>query len=151
MLTDTELAIASRLKAARKLLGMTYAEFCDELGVSHLVYGAWERGEVAISSFDIDEVELVHGVSALWLRSGPGEIPIFERTIAPYTEAVTFSEAELEKLHKPMGWLHKTWIGRWFLKTRICKLLSVFRVAFELARLGIFPNEEQSPPTKSKK
>jgi transcriptional regulator with XRE-family HTH domain len=70
----TEATAGARLKALRKQIGLTQAEFADRLAVSRPLIGKIENGDTVFTESNIRLVCFTFHCSETWLRSGAGEM-----------------------------------------------------------------------------
>jgi SOS-response transcriptional repressor LexA len=77
-----------RLMAAREALGLTLREFAAPLSRTHASVFDWEKGRAPIQPIIAEAIEKHHGISALWLMDGKGEMFVrqsakLESTLVP--------------------------------------------------------------------
>ena len=63
----------TRLKKARKDLGLTQAEFAKELGITQQSYNLIEKGKTTLSDKHIKPICAIFNISEEWLRDGIGQ------------------------------------------------------------------------------
>ena len=63
----------TRLKKARKDLGLTQAEFAKELGITQQSYNLIEKGKTSLSDKHIKPICAIFNISEEWLRDGIGQ------------------------------------------------------------------------------
>jgi transcriptional regulator with XRE-family HTH domain len=86
-----------RIRALRKVLGLTQKEFADRIGITYQMLGLYERGKYEPSEKVLKLISSTFGVSYEWLKTGQGEMwERKEKTLLEELEAKT--KELLEKL-----------------------------------------------------
>ena len=65
--------IQTRLKKARKDLGLTQSQFAEKLGLTQTAYNLIENGKTSLSDKHIKPICAIFGINEEWLRTGINE------------------------------------------------------------------------------
>lgn len=104
--TNENIAIGSRLAAAREAQRLSQVEFADQLGISPRAYQNYERGEREMPTTVLTALHAEFGIDPLWVLIGPGRDP---RKLAASAkpdvleEVIIGVETHLQRTHKKLS------------------------------------------------
>ena len=67
-------SILSRLKEARRCLGLTQTAMAKSIGLTPQAYSQWERGQSTLPDVRLFQICTIHGISPKWIKTGAGEM-----------------------------------------------------------------------------
>ena len=82
--------ILSRLKEARKCLGLTQSGMAKSIGLTPQAYSQWERGQSNLPDVRLFQICNIHGISSKWIETGAGDMFQIKSSQGEFTkEALT--------------------------------------------------------------
>lgn len=66
--------ILSRLREARKCLGLTQTAMAKSIGTTPQAYSQWERGQSTLPDVRLFQICNIHGISSKWIETGAGDM-----------------------------------------------------------------------------
>ena len=67
-------SIISRLREARKCLGLTQTAMAKSIGLTPQAYSQWERGQSTLPDVRLFQICTIHGISSKWIETGAGDM-----------------------------------------------------------------------------
>ena len=67
-------SILSRLREARKCLGLTQSAMAKSIGLTPQAYSQWERGQSTLPDVRLFQICTIHGISPKWIKTGAGDM-----------------------------------------------------------------------------
>ena len=67
-------SILSRLREARKCLGLTQSAMAKSIGLTPQAYSQWERGQSTLPEVRLFQICTIHGISPKWIKTGSGDM-----------------------------------------------------------------------------
>ena len=67
-------SMLSRLREARKCLGLTQTGMAKSIGLTTQAYSQWERGQSNLPDVRLFQICTIHGISSKWIETGAGDM-----------------------------------------------------------------------------
>lgn len=67
-------SILSRLREARKCLGLTQTAMAKSIRTTPQAYSQWERGQSTLPEVRLFQICTIHGISSKWIETGAGDM-----------------------------------------------------------------------------